>query len=165
LFVEEVLEPSIAAVTARLAEHQIAVCPLRRFERVEGGCSLNHSIAELEESRKNTKLSLVRASITLAAVIILLVFLATTAPAQTAGDQKSAGEWKTVEDVFGFPGTNLPGGVVRFNMPRKELHVTLNGTEIKPGLGLGAWVAFHRIGGHDAMVIGDLVLTEDEVAP
>jgi len=70
-----------------------------------------------------------------------------------------------MEDVFGFPGANLPGGVVRFNMPRKDLHVTLAGTEVKPGLALGAWAAFHHVGDNDAMVMGDLVLTEDEVAP
>jgi len=113
---------------------------------------------------KNTKLSLIR-TCTLAVVIILLVSLSATSPAQTTGDQKAAGEWKTVEDVFGFPGANLPGGVVRFNMPRKDLHVTLAGTEIKPGLALGAWAAFHHVGDNDAMVMGDLVLTEDEVAP
>ena len=101
----------------------------------------------------------------MAAVIILLVSLPTISPAQAAGDQKAAGEWKTVEDVFGFPGASLPGGVIRFNMPRKDLHVTVGGTEIKPGLALGAWAAFHHIGDNDAMVMGDLVLTEDEVAP
>src|ERR1019366_7401025 len=115
---------------------------------------------------KNTKLSSSR-TCTLAAVIIFLVSLPTTSLTQTTGGQKAAaaGEWKTVEDVFGFPGANLPGGVVRFNMPRKDLHVTIAGTEIKPGLALGAWAAFHHIGDNDAIVMGDLVLTEDEVAP
>lgn len=101
---------------------------------------------------------------TLAAVTILVVSLQTTSPAQATGDQKP-GEWKTVEDVFGFPAANLPGGVARFNMPRKDLHVTVAGTEVKPGLALGGWAAFHRIGDNDAMIMGDLVLTEDEVAP
>ena len=113
---------------------------------------------------KNTKLSSIWTN-TWAAVIILLVSLSATSPAQATGDQKAAGEWKTVEDVFGFPGANLPGGVIRFNMPRNDLHVTVAGTEIKPGLALGAWAAFHRVGDNDAMVMGDLVLTEDEVAP
>lgn len=101
---------------------------------------------------------------TLAAAIILVVSLPTTSSAQTMGTT-AVGEWKTVEDVFGFPGANLPGGVVRFNMPRKDLHVTLGGTEVKPGLALGAWAAFHHVGDNDAMIMGDLVLTEDEVAP
>lgn len=113
---------------------------------------------------KNTKLSSLSAYI-LTAVIILFVGQPTISPAQTAGDQKAAGEWKAVEDVFGFPGANLPGGVIRFNMPRKDLHVTIAGTEIKPGLALGAWAAFHHVGDNDAMVMGDLVLTEEEVAP
>ena len=39
------------------------------------------------------------------------------------------------------------------------------GTQVKPGLALGAWAAFYHAGDNDAMVMGDLVLTEDEVAP
>ena len=74
-------------------------------------------------------------------------------------------DWKSVRDVFGFPGDVLPAGVIRFNMPRKDLHVTVGGIEIKPGLALGAWAAFRYVGKNDAMVMGDLVLTEEEVAP
>lgn len=115
---------------------------------------------------KNAKLSWIK-TCNLAVVIIFFVSLPTMAPTQTTGNQKEAavGEWKTVEDVFGFPGANLPGGVVRFNMPRKDLHVTIAGTEVKPGLALGAWAAFYHVGKDDAMIMGDLVLTEDEVAP
>ncbi len=109
-------------------------------------------------------------SIRLLLILIALFFgpqLAPAAQAQTKQDQKATAvtEWKDVEDVFGFPGDSLPGGVIRFNMPRKDLHVTVGGTEVKPGLALGAWAAFHRVGKNDAMVMGDLVLTEDEVAP
>lgn len=74
-------------------------------------------------------------------------------------------DWKAIEGVFGFPGDALPGDVVRFNMPRSDLHVTVGGIEIKPGLALGAWAAFHPVGPGDAMVMGDLVLTDREVAP
>jgi len=112
---------------------------------------------------KNTKLLLIP-SCTLAALIIIVASLLTTATAQTTGDQKP-GEWKTVEDVFGFPPANLPGGVARFNMPRKDLHVMVGPTEVKPGLALGGWAAFYRVGDNDAMIMGDLVLTEEEVAP
>jgi hypothetical protein len=112
---------------------------------------------------KNSKLLSISTH-TFAAVIFLVALLHTTSPAQTTGGQKPV-EWKAVEDVFGFPAANLPGGVARFNMPRKDLHVTVAGTEVKPGLALGSWAAFHRIGDSDAMIMGDLVLTEDEVAP
>jgi len=103
----------------------------------------------------------------LAALVISVICLPTISRAQAKADQKPGGavEWKSVADVFGFPGDVLPGGVIRFNIPRKDLHVTVSGTEIKSGLALGAWAAFHYVGKNDAMVMGDLVLTEEEVAP
>jgi biotin operon repressor len=65
---------------------------------------------------------------------------------------------------MGRPGQAQPGDVIRFSMPRKDLHVVLKGVEIKPGLALGSWAAFKR-DGSGAMVMGDLVLTQDEVEP
>ena len=65
---------------------------------------------------------------------------------------------------MGRPGQMQPGDVIKFGMPRKDLHVVLGGVDIKPGLALGSWAAFKRDGG-GAMVMGDLVITEDEVEP
>ncbi len=65
---------------------------------------------------------------------------------------------------MGRPGQMQPGDVIKFGMPRKDLHVVLDGVDIKPGLALGSWAAFKR-DGSGAMVMGDLVLTEDEVEP
>ncbi len=73
-------------------------------------------------------------------------------------------DWKQVEDAMGRPGQIQPGDVIKFGMPRKDLHVTLKGVDIKPALALGSWAAFKRDGGA-AMVMGDLVLSEDEVEP
>ncbi len=98
------------------------------------------------------------------AFVAALVLTALSMPGTSTSSAQGA-DWKTVEDVFGFAGANLPAGVIRFNMPRGDLHVTLAGTEVKPALALGAWAAFHHVGSNDAMVMGDLVLTEDEVAP
>src|SRR3954452_13603395 len=75
-----------------------------------------------------------------------------------------AAEWEKVAQALGKPGTEMPGGVYRVGMPRTDLHVTLDGVEIKPTLALGSWLAF-RPEGSDAMVMGDLVLTETEIAP
>jgi len=112
---------------------------------------------------KNERVSLA----TVRSIASVIIFLPTLCLAQARVDQKPADavEWKSVDDVFGFPGDVLPGGVIRFNMPRKDLHVSVGGTEIKPGLALGGWAAFHMVGKNDAMVMGDLVLTEEEVAP
>src|SRR6185437_8271641 len=48
--------------------------------------------------------------------------------------------------------------------PRTDLHVTLDGVALKPSLALGSWLAFWPEG-NAAMVMGDLVLTETEIAP
>lgn len=65
---------------------------------------------------------------------------------------------------LGKPGTEMPGGVYRVGLPRTDLHVVLDGVEIKPILAWGSWLAFHPMG-NDVMVMGDLVLTEDEINP
>jgi hypothetical protein len=72
--------------------------------------------------------------------------------------------WKDVEDAIGRPGQAQPGDVIRFGLPRKDLHVKLDGVELKAGFALGSWVAFKKDGA-TAMVMGDLVLTQDEVEP
>jgi len=49
-------------------------------------------------------------------------------------------------------------------MPRSDLAVTVAGTKMIPPLGLTAWAAFTKAGAH-AVVMGDMVLTEDQVNP
>ncbi|MDG4897742.1 DUF1259 domain-containing protein [Mesorhizobium sp. WSM4976] len=77
----------------------------------------------------------------------------------------AAPDWKAVAQALGKSGTELPGGVYRVGLPRSDLKVTLDGVEIKPALALGSWVAFEAMGDKDAMVMGDLVLTQPEVNP
>jgi len=100
-------------------------------------------------------------SIAVSALATTFLFCGTSAIAQTATTTK---DWKQVEDAMGRPGQLQPGDVVRFGMPRKDLDVVLKGVEIKAGLALGSWAAF-KSHGSEAMVMGDLVLTEDEVEP
>lgn len=83
------------------------------------------------------------------------------------GAQQGAGtdeQWKPVETALGRSGQMQPGDVFKFSMPRKDLSVTKNGVKIAPGLALGSWAAFKKMG-DQTMVMGDLVLTEDEVEP
>lgn len=56
------------------------------------------------------------------------------------------------------------GAVYRLSFPRTDLHVTLHGVAIKPGLALGSWAAFMGSEDH-AMVMGDLCLLPSEVNP
>lgn len=56
------------------------------------------------------------------------------------------------------------GDVYRLGFPRTDLHVSVAGVEIKPGLALGSWAAFSG-SDNDAAVMGDLVLLENELTP
>jgi Domain of Unknown Function (DUF1259) len=56
------------------------------------------------------------------------------------------------------------GDVYRLGFPRTDLHVSIAGVDIKPGLALGSWAAFAG-NDNDAMVMGDLVLLENELTP
>jgi hypothetical protein len=73
-------------------------------------------------------------------------------------------EWKKVDEALGRQGAMQPGEVYKFSFPRSDLKVTVDGVAVKPALALGSWVAFKGDGDH-ATVMGDLVLTENEVAP
>src|SRR5882672_4065199 len=76
----------------------------------------------------------------------------------------SDAQWSAVADALGKSGTEMPGGVYRVGMPRTDLQVTLDGVSLKPTFALGSWVAFKPMG-KEAMVMGDLVLTENEIQP
>ena len=55
--------------------------------------------------------------------------------------------------------------VLKVNLGRSDLKVTINGRAVPTPLGFGGWVAF-TAGDHDMNVLmGDLVLTEDQVNP
>ena len=68
-----------------------------------------------------------------------------------------------IDEVLGRSGQKT-GDVYKVSFPRSDLHVSVHGLAIKPGLALGSWAAF--LGTDDnAMVMGDLVLLEEEVNP
>ena len=91
--------------------------------------------------------------------------LATAALVLAAPVAASAADWTKVADALGKSGTEMPGGVYRVGLPRTDLKVTLDGVEIKPALALGSWLAFAEHGRGEVMVMGDLVLTDEEVNP
>jgi hypothetical protein len=77
----------------------------------------------------------------------------------------AADDWQPqVGEALGKSGSAAPGGIYRVGLPRTDLKVTLDGVELKPGFALGGWLAFEKMG-DQGMVMGDLVLTMDEVAP
>ena len=73
-------------------------------------------------------------------------------------------QWNAVAEALGKQGTVQPDGVYRVSFPRSDLHATLDGVPLKAGFALGGWVAFAPEP-RGAMMMGDLVLTQQEVMP
>ncbi|TLY86801.1 MAG: DUF1259 domain-containing protein, partial [Gammaproteobacteria bacterium] len=41
-------------------------------------------------------------------------------------------DWSKVDQAIGKKGSDLPGGVHKYGLPRSDLHVTVDGVAIKP---------------------------------
>jgi len=95
------------------------------------------------------------------ASLIALVALAVIGHTYRAA---AAPDWKAVEQAIGKAGSLMPGGVYRIGLPRTDLTVTVQGIRVEPAFALGSYAAFKPMG-EQAMVMGDLVLRDEEVAP
>ncbi len=91
--------------------------------------------------------------------------LATLLPAASGLAFAADYGWQArVGEALGKPGSAAAGGIYRVGLPRTDLKATLDGVELKPGFALGGWLAFEKMG-DQGKVMGDLVLTMDEVTP
>jgi len=106
-------------------------------------------------------------------VISVCVMLASVATVLVTGGGAAAGapsrqvvdvDWSAVQDALGRPGTLMSGDVFRIGMPRSDLKVTVNDVPVQAGFALGSYAAFKQLDA-EAMVMGDLVLLDEEVNP
>jgi hypothetical protein len=93
-----------------------------------------------------------------------VVFLLIAVMAGASSAHGADPDWKAVEQALGKSGQLQPGDVFRVGMPRTDLNVSVKGVPVKAGFALGSYAAFKQVGDH-AMVMGDLVLLDAEVAP
>ena len=93
------------------------------------------------------------------AIITVAVLIA--APPLAAQDMPA--DYKQVLDTLGKQG-DFKDGVLRVNIPRADLNVAVDGIATPTPFGFGGWVALTKGTGMDVMM-GDLVLTEQEVNP
>lgn len=83
----------------------------------------------------------------------------------TESKSPEQGILKKIEQLTGAKGEYVSQeGVYKVGFPRSDLKVEISGTKMVPAMGLGVWAAF-KITGGKAMVMGDTVLTEDQVNP
>ena len=68
-----------------------------------------------------------------------------------------------IEQLTGLKGAlNEKEGVFKVSYPRNDIEVTAAGVKMTPPMGLTAWAAFKKTG-MDTMVMGDMVLLQDQV--
>jgi len=84
------------------------------------------------------------------------------APARASAQEMPA-DYKGVLTTLGKTG-DFKDGVLKVNIPRSDLKVTIDRRPAPTPFGFGGWVALTKGDGMDVMM-GDLVLTEDEVNP
>jgi hypothetical protein len=91
-----------------------------------------------------------------------VALLATSSPA--VGQQGMPAEYATVLSALGKSG-DFKDGVLKVNIPRTDLSVRISGRPVPTPLGFGGWIAMTKGDGGHEILMGDLVLTEDEVNP
>jgi hypothetical protein len=94
----------------------------------------------------------------LSILVVLVVGALWSATAASAAEP----DWKAVEQALGKSGQLQPGDVFRVGIPRTDLSVTVKSVPVKAGFALGSYAAFKQMG-DQAMVMGDLVLLDQEV--
>jgi hypothetical protein len=71
-----------------------------------------------------------------------------------------------IEEITGLKGTwNETEGVFKVSAPRTDLKVSVDRRTMPPFMGLTSWAAFQKGKAAETMVMGDLVLLQDEVNP
>ena len=84
----------------------------------------------------------------------------------TACAQAFALDTAKIEEAAGAKGTlNADEGVFKVTYPRNDAKISVDGTVMPPFMGLTSWAAFMPGVDKEAMLMGDMVLFQDEVNP
>jgi hypothetical protein len=78
--------------------------------------------------------------------------------------QEMPADYKAALSALGKSG-DFKDGVLKVNIPRNDLKVTIRQRPAPTPFGFGGWVAFTKGAGASEVMMGDLVLTEDQVNP
>jgi hypothetical protein len=85
-------------------------------------------------------------------------------PGQAQSGQVSAiTDWKAVENALGQVGEFKPGWIFRISIPRKNVRISINGEILRPALAQNASANFQNLGNDQAIVNGDIVVTQREL--
>lgn len=93
----------------------------------------------------------------------LILPLAFVVSLGSTGAQEMPADYRQALTSLGRGG-DFKDGVLKVNIPRGEVSVAIGGRPAPTAFGFGGWVAFTK-GEHGEVMMGDLVVTEDEVNP
>ena len=89
--------------------------------------------------------------------------LSAVLPGPAAAQGPVTPPWDTVATILETPAVPL-AGYVRYNFPRRDFTARMGGVALAVPLAAGAWAGFAGTA-RDAVVMGDLVVTRDELGP
>jgi hypothetical protein len=95
--------------------------------------------------------------------IIVLTFLLDIPCVKAASSSLDISKIETITSLKGS--YNEEDGVFKITLPRTDVKISVDGFQMPPFMGLTSWAAFQKGIKVEAMVMGDLVLFEDEVNP
>jgi hypothetical protein len=96
-----------------------------------------------------------------AGIFLLFIVIGKAAPLAAQNQPK---EYLEALTILGRAG-DFKANVLKVNIPRTDLHVTIAGQPTPTPFGFGGWVAMTKGDGGMEVLMGDLVLTQEEVNP
>src|SRR3954447_3496626 len=93
-----------------------------------------------------------------------LLFCGALGIASVGQAQDTPADYQQVLTYLGRSG-DYKANVLKVNVPRNDLSVTVAGVKTPTPFGFGGWVAFTKGANAEDVMMGDLVLTQDEVNP
>lgn len=96
--------------------------------------------------------------------IIFIVVLFSTYCIDALADQPNFDVQK-ISRITGIKGEALDKGVFKLSVPRTDIPIRIDGWKLPPFMGVTSWISFMKGRQQDVMLMGDLVLFQDEVNP
>jgi len=96
--------------------------------------------------------------------IAIMAIAPIVATLPTVNAQEVPSDYQQVLKIVGKSG-DYKANVLKVNIPRNDLHVKIAGFGVPTPFGFGGWFAMTKGDGGDDVMMGDLVLTQDEVNP
>ena len=98
------------------------------------------------------------------AIITLLSAIWIAGFARIAAAQEVPSDYQQVMKIVGKQG-DYKANVLKVNIPRNDLDVKIAGYSVPTPFGFGGWFAMTKGDGGEDVVMGDLVLTQEEINP